>query len=113
MHQLKKDMLKNMKNRIIKPNIEIFIPLYHLKYLLKLQRAVYRSDVKYICGVLVLMKTFLLMLAIMAFSIIINRCTGFDIFGNTVLTLFIKLLLAYMVFTMAAYLANKEMNRNR
>lgn len=98
---------------ISKINLGIFIPLYHLKYLLALQRAVYRSDVKYIRAVIVVLKIVLLMLMIMLFSAVINSFAGFDIFGNSVCAVFIRLLLVYTIFTVAAYLANKEMDCNR
>lgn len=94
---------------ISKIDLGIFIPLYHIKYLLALQRAVYRSDVKYIRGVIVVLKIALLMLMITLSSSAINDFTGFDIFGNSVCEVFIRLLLVYAIFTMAAYLANKEM----
>ena len=52
------------------------------------------------------------MLAIVLFSSVINHLTGFDIFGNFTIAVFIRLVLAYIIFTVAAYLANKEMDCN-
>ena len=97
---------------INKTNNGIFIPIYHIKYLLALQRAVYRSDVRYVRCVLVVIKIALLMLAIVLFSSVINHLTGFDIWGNFNFAVFIRLVLAYIIFTVAAYLANKEMDCN-
>ena len=97
---------------INKTNKGIFIPIYHLKYLLAFEMAIYRGDVKYIRSVVVLLKVVSLMLMSVLFSSIINHLTGFDIFANSAFPVFLRLLLAYIIFTVIAYLTNKEMENN-
>ena len=46
---------------INKTNKGIFIPIYHLKYLLAFEMAIYRGDVKYIRSVVVLLKVLALL----------------------------------------------------